>query len=266
MNQFKLIDNWSELPKEFRRIIRNPNVFKLYSERGNFLFIKGPEDNYLAHISPKEITIVNSNDKSLTEFDLGNQLNLNILNLTLKDVVDYLKNRSKNKLSQIKNEGIYRKPKGMKKTLRLSENDLVKLIKKVLNEEVAGGDPIIEYKECFVKNSVDTNKLSEACKSQIRTGATKIVLNGTRPPMGEFRACWYEKNSQGEPILQNIGKSIYCMFSKIENKIPLDVVRLRDWVSDKNALKSGDNWKFIEDSTGNYLILSDGLKKVKIKL
>ena len=56
------------------------------------------------------------------------------------------------------------------------------------------------------------------------------------------------------------------MFRNIEEKIPLDVVRLRDWVSDKNALKSGGNWKFVQDSTGNYLILSDDLKKVKIKL
>jgi len=135
LNQFKLIDSWSELPREFRRIMSNPNVFKLYSERGDFLFIKGPEDNYLAHISPKEVTIVSSKDKSLSEFDLGNQLNLNILNLTLKDVVDYLKNRSKNKLSQIKNEGIYRKQKGMKKIIRLTESDLIKLIKKVINEQ-----------------------------------------------------------------------------------------------------------------------------------
>lgn len=161
---------------------------------------------------------------------------------------------------------IYIQTSRMKKKVRLTENELVELIKKVLNEDVTGGDPIIEHKECFVKNSVDTNKLSDACKSQIREGATKIVLNGTMPRMGEFRACWYEKNIEGEPNFEKIAKSIYCMFRNIEEKIPLDVVRLRDWVSDKNALKSGGNWKFVQDSTGNYLILSDDLKKVKIKL
>jgi len=154
----------------------------------------------------------------------------------------------------------------MKKTLRLSENDLVGLIKRVLSEDVTGGDPIIENKECFVKNGFDINKLSEACKSEIRTGATKIVLNGTSPRLGAFRSCWNEKDNRGEVNIQKISNSIFCVLGNIEEKIPLDVVRLRDWVSDKNALKSGNIWKFVQDSTGNYLILSDDLKKVKIKL
>lgn len=120
LNNFKLIDSWNQLPGEFKDIIISPKTFDLYYKKGDFLFIQGPEKNYLAHISPEGKSIVNSNDHYVSEFELGNQLGINVLGLTIDDLVEHLKQEKENK---------------MKNIVKLTESDLVRLVKRVINEQ-----------------------------------------------------------------------------------------------------------------------------------
>ena len=117
LNQFKLVNRWTELPKEFKKVFGSEDVFQIYSEKGDFLFIKGPKKNYLALFFPGEIIIADSSDNFISEFELGAELNLNVLGLTIGDIITHLKNQNTRK-----------------KIVKLTESELIRLVKKVISK------------------------------------------------------------------------------------------------------------------------------------
>lgn len=111
LNNFKLINNWDEMPKVFR-----PHLFEtsflIYKRSGDFLFVQGPEESYLVYITPDETIIIDSTGEGVSEFKVETELNIGVISLTLKDIISYLKNKEQ-------------------KVDKLTESDIIRLIKKI---------------------------------------------------------------------------------------------------------------------------------------
>ena len=96
LNRINKIDSFREIPKGFRQRGLTEQMFNRYSEMGQFFSIKSDDDLYLVLLKYNG-TLVATNyvmqevDPSDIEYDL----NLNLLDITLKDVLsDYIKDRN----------------------------------------------------------------------------------------------------------------------------------------------------------------------------
>lgn len=122
MNQFGKVDSYEKLPKVFRRNLfgteRGKDMFYLYQKKGQFYTVLTPESKYLVHIGPEEITIADDSDSLKKLSDIEFELNLPILGLTLKELL----------------EGIFQE-KEKPEEEGLSESDIKRLVKKIVKEQ-----------------------------------------------------------------------------------------------------------------------------------
>lgn len=123
-NQITKIDSYDELPKAFHgKKIFNEIGFKTYSSHGQFFYVNTGSGKYLVFLDDVDgITIMDSQGKSLQPLQLEMELKISLLGYTLEEILKFYIEESN------------------KKVLRMTEDDLVKLIKKVINEQKSGPD------------------------------------------------------------------------------------------------------------------------------
>ena len=96
LNRINKIDSYKEVPKAFRQRGFREQMYDRYSEMGQFFSIKSPEELYLVLLKDNGVLVAMSSmmeeaDPSDIEYDL----NLNLLNIGLKDVLeDYIQDQS----------------------------------------------------------------------------------------------------------------------------------------------------------------------------
>jgi hypothetical protein len=117
LNRINKIDSYREVPKGFRQRGLTDQMFNRYSEMGQFFSIKSTDELYLVLLKDNGTLVATNSvmqevDPSYIEYDL----NLNLLDIRLKDVLD---NYIQDKSSEME---------------RMTESDMSRLVKRILKK------------------------------------------------------------------------------------------------------------------------------------
>jgi hypothetical protein len=117
LNRINKIDSYIEVPKAFRQRGFREQMYDRYSEMGQFFSIKSPEELYLVLLKDNGVLVaMSSMMEEVDPSDIEYDLNLNLLDIGLKDVLeDYIKDRNS------ETEGI-------------TESDMSRLVKRILTK------------------------------------------------------------------------------------------------------------------------------------
>ena len=96
LNRINKIDSYNEVPKAFRQRGFREQMYDRYSEMGQFFSIKSPEELYLVLLKDNGVLVaMSSMMEEVDPSDIEYDLNLNLLNIGLKDVLeDYIQDQS----------------------------------------------------------------------------------------------------------------------------------------------------------------------------
>jgi hypothetical protein len=134
-NQIKMIDSYKELPKEFR----NPQVFgpgfwDHYAKLGQFFYVTVPPKKYLILLpsgvknplgEDEPLKVTDEVGRVINPFEVEGQLRIAFLGLTLEDLLKYYRDERVSK---------FKKMDESKKIIRLTESELIRLVKKIIKE------------------------------------------------------------------------------------------------------------------------------------
>jgi hypothetical protein len=136
-NQIKRIKDYSEIPKMFRDII-NYSAYNHYSSMGKFYLITTSDNKYvvMSHDNDNEysIKIVDSNAKDFSPIDVESDLKILYFGIGLKELLRYYENTQGKSEKITESEIFINKKNNMKKTVRLTEDDLARIVNKVISE------------------------------------------------------------------------------------------------------------------------------------
>lgn len=120
LNRINKIDSFREVPKLFRQRGFTEQMYNRYNEMGQFFSIKSPGELYLVLVKYNgAIVAMSSMMEEVDSSDIEYDLNLNLLDIGLKDVLDdYIQNKSTE----------MEKPEGM------TESDMSRLVKSILTK------------------------------------------------------------------------------------------------------------------------------------
>ena len=96
LNRINKIDSYREVPKGFRQRGLTDQMFNRYSEMGQFFSIKSPDELYLVLLKDNGVLVaMSSMMEEVNPSDIEYDLNLNLLDIGLKDVLDdYIQDRN----------------------------------------------------------------------------------------------------------------------------------------------------------------------------
>jgi len=96
LNRINKIDSYKEVPKAFRQRGFREQMYDRYSEMGQFFSIKSPEELYLVLLKDNGVLVaMSSMMEEVDPSDIEYDLNLNLLDIGLKDVLeDYIQDRN----------------------------------------------------------------------------------------------------------------------------------------------------------------------------
>jgi hypothetical protein len=117
LNRINKIDSYREVPKGFRQRGLTDQMFNRYSEMGQFFSIKSTDELYLVLLKDNgTLVATNSVMQEVDPSDIEYDLNLNLLDIRLKDVLDdYIQDKS----SEME---------------RMTESDMSRLVKRILTK------------------------------------------------------------------------------------------------------------------------------------
>jgi hypothetical protein len=117
LNRINKIDSYREVPKGFRQRGLTDQMFNRYSEMGQFFSIKSTGELYLVLLKDNgTLVATNSVMQEVDPSDIEYDLNLNLLDIRLKDVLDdYIQDKS----SEME---------------RMTESDMSRLVKRILTK------------------------------------------------------------------------------------------------------------------------------------
>jgi len=120
LNRINKIDSFREIPKGFRQRGLTEQMFDRYSEMGQFFSIKSPDELYLVLLKNNG-TLVATNHvmQEVDPSDIEYDLNLNLLDIRLKDVLE---------------EYIQDQNSEMKTLKGMTESDISRLVKRILKK------------------------------------------------------------------------------------------------------------------------------------
>ena len=117
LNRINKIDSYREVPKGFRQRGLTDQMFNRYSEMGQFFSIKSTDELYLVLLKDNgTLVATNSVMQEVDPSDIEYDLNLNLLDIRLKDVLD---NYIQDKSSEME---------------RMTESDMSRLVKRILKK------------------------------------------------------------------------------------------------------------------------------------
>ena len=117
LNRINKIDSYREVPKGFRQRGLTDQMFNRYSEMGQFFSIKSTDELYLVLLKDNgTLVATNSVMQEVDPSDIEYDLNLNLLDIRLKDVLD---NYIQDKSSEME---------------RMTESDMSRLVKRILTK------------------------------------------------------------------------------------------------------------------------------------
>jgi hypothetical protein len=102
----------------------------------------------------------------------------------------------------------------MKKTIRLTESDINRIVRKVLNEQITGSDPMAKIMECLSTSGIDL-KMPPACKSFI-----DALQKGGEPDMMQAGMCGMAIMSKGA----DAPKVFQCIYGAFGQKAPQNII------------------------------------------
>jgi hypothetical protein len=120
LNRINKIDSYMEVPKAFRQKGFREQMYDRYSEMGQFFSIKSPEELYLVLLKDNGVLVaMSSMMEEVDPSDIEYDLNLNLLDIGLKDVLeDYIQDRSSE----------------METLKGMTESDISRLVKRILTK------------------------------------------------------------------------------------------------------------------------------------
>jgi hypothetical protein len=121
LNRINKIDSFREIPKGFRQRGLTEQMFDRYSEMGQFFSIKSPDELYLVLLKNNG-TLVATNHvmQEVDPSDIEYDLNLNLLDIRLKDVLE---------------EYIQDQNSEMKTLKGMTESFISRLVKRIIKED-----------------------------------------------------------------------------------------------------------------------------------
>lgn len=132
MNNVKVVKEYGDIPKDLARNVFGDDAdrfFKRYAEIGRMIVVRHKDNKYLIWISNEDgrIQIEDNKHNSPQPDKLEIVIGLTYIGLTLKDLVDFIFDKEKEKRDKVE-EG--------KKVVRLSESELVSLINKIISNKL----------------------------------------------------------------------------------------------------------------------------------
>jgi hypothetical protein len=96
LNRINKIDSYIEVPKTFRQRGFREQMYDRYNEMGQFFSIKSPDELYLVLLKDNGVLVaMSSMMEEVNPSDIEYDLNLNLLDIGLKDVLDdYIQDRN----------------------------------------------------------------------------------------------------------------------------------------------------------------------------
>ena len=187
LNRFKLVKDWEELSRKFKNKTFGDSGgkerFESYLKRGDFLQVNGPEKTYLVYASPEQTILADENDNDVSQSKLESELNLSVLGFTIKEIIKYLKNK-----------------KNMKPVARMTESDITRLVKKIVNEQRREDDPSEEpiHEQSTpqtIKSDPNAVKSTEELIKNIKSGfCVPVYQEGSRTRIDCKDKRYYEIN------------------------------------------------------------------------
>ena len=101
----------------------------------------------------------------------------------------------------------------MKKVVRLTESDLIRLVKRVLNEEMTQGDPLEQITSCLQSKDINTS-LPKECVDLIND-----VMRTKLPPKPFDTKSFACATKFGMDAVTIMPKLINCLESAVESPI-----------------------------------------------
>ena len=138
MNKFKVVHKLSDIPMEMVRHLwglgEADRYFNHYMKHGKFFLVKTDDENFLIHQNNDGlITISNDKDQNVRPQRFEHKLRISYLGLSMEEFLDYLlKNDNKREKEEV---------------VKLTENDLTRLVKKIIKEHEEGDDIVIHYRD-----------------------------------------------------------------------------------------------------------------------
>lgn len=125
---YGVVHKLSDIPKKLRTKIWGRNdesLFARYSSFGQFFWIRKDENIFLVHLADDgSLKIVDKNDRTLDHNKFELELGTNYVGMSLIEFLEYL--LKKDNMKNIKES---------KKVIKLTENDLINLVKRVVAEQ-----------------------------------------------------------------------------------------------------------------------------------
>ncbi len=102
----------------------------------------------------------------------------------------------------------------MKKIIRLTESDINRIVRKVLNEQITGSDPMAEILKCLSTSGIDIT-MPPACQSCI-----DALKKGGQPDMMQAGMCGMAIMSKGADAT----KVFQCIYGAFGQKAPQNMM------------------------------------------